>query len=510
MEEQRERDSGRSVLIVGAGIAGLSAGCYARMNGYRATILEMHTLPGGVCTAWTRNGYTIDSCIHWLVGSAPGVNYHKLWKEVGALQGREFVDHEEYVRIELEEGKTVSLYSDADRLERHLIELAPEDAEAIRVLTRGIRKLSEFDLPVEKAPELYGLRDKLAIGWHVLPFVREFQRWRKMSVTQFAAKLRSPLLREAFVAAAADAPEFPMLALIMPLAWLHQGVAGYPLGGSLPFARAIERRFLDLGGTIEYSARVARILVEDDRAVGVVLDDGTERRADVVISAADGRTTIFDMLEGRYVDETVRGTYEGGMELFPPLLYVGLGVADPLEEVPKTVAGLMVSLSPSIEIEGKLRDRLTVKAYNFDPHLAPEGKCSVVVMIASDYDRWSQLAQDPERYRLAKEDAAQRVIAALEQRFPGIREKVEMIDIATPITWERYTGNWRGAYEGWLPRSDSLLMELSKTLPGLSGFYMIGQWTTPGGGLPPAVSSGRHVIQLLCAEDRRPFVAHEA
>jgi len=68
-----QRDSERkSVAIIGGGIAGLCAGCYARMNGYKATIFEMHSLPGGVCTAWHRNGYTIDSCIHWLVGSGPG------------------------------------------------------------------------------------------------------------------------------------------------------------------------------------------------------------------------------------------------------------------------------------------------------------------------------------------------------------------------------------------------------------------------------------------------------
>ncbi len=60
-----------SVIIIGAGFAGLSAGIYAQMNGYRTQIFEMHDLPGGLCTAWKRKGYTIDGCIHWLVGSSP-------------------------------------------------------------------------------------------------------------------------------------------------------------------------------------------------------------------------------------------------------------------------------------------------------------------------------------------------------------------------------------------------------------------------------------------------------
>ena len=503
-----ERGEGRSIVIIGGGVAGLCAGCYARMNGYETKILEMHTLPGGVCTAWTRNGYTIDSCIHWLVGSAPGVGYHKLWREVGAVQGFEMLDLDAYVRIEGEGGKALVLYSDVDRLERHLLELAPEDARPLRAFTRAIRKLSRFDFPVEKAPELYGLRDKLAMTWGFVPFFREFSRWQKVSVSEFASKLRNPFLREAFAAAAADAPEFPVLMLIMPLAWVNAKVAGYPLGGSLPFARAIEKRFLDLGGSIEYSARVAEILVENDRAIGVRLENGTEHRADVVISAADGRTTIFDMLGGRYISEEIRGYYDR-MELFPPLLYIGLGVADPLEDVPSTISGITFPLSPPIEIDGKLRERLSFKVYNFDPALAPEGKSVIIVMLNGDYDRWAELAKDPERYRAEKELASRRVIEALEQRLPGIREKVEMIDVATPTTWERYTGNWRGSYEGWLPTGGALTRELSKTLPGLGNFYMIGQWTTPGGGLPPAVSSGRHVVQLICKSDGKRFVASE-
>jgi phytoene dehydrogenase-like protein len=54
------------IMIIGGGIAGLSAGCYAQMNGYRTEIFEMHNLLGGLCTAWNRQGYIFDSCIYYL------------------------------------------------------------------------------------------------------------------------------------------------------------------------------------------------------------------------------------------------------------------------------------------------------------------------------------------------------------------------------------------------------------------------------------------------------------
>jgi phytoene dehydrogenase-like protein len=76
----------RSIIIIGAGFAGLAAGIYARMNGYNTQIFEMHNLPGGLCTAWERKGYIFDGCIHWLVGSSPKSGMHDLWEETGIWQ----------------------------------------------------------------------------------------------------------------------------------------------------------------------------------------------------------------------------------------------------------------------------------------------------------------------------------------------------------------------------------------------------------------------------------------
>jgi phytoene dehydrogenase-like protein len=141
--------------------------------------------------------------------------------------------------------------------------------------------------------------------------------------------------------------------------------------------------------------------------------------------------------------------------------------------------------------------------YNFDPTLAPAGKTVVVVAYATDYDYWHALRQDPARYKAEKERIANEVIAGLEQKFPGITSQVEMHDVATPITWERYTGNWRGAYEGWMFGAYG---NISKTLPGLNNFYMAGQWVNAGGGMPTAAMSGFHTIQFICQKDGRKFI----
>ena len=129
-------------------------------------------------------------------------------------------------------------------------------------------------------------------------------------------------------------------------------------------------------------------------------------------------------------------------------------------------------------------------------------------MLTSDYAYWKNLKQDPGRYKAGKEKIADQVIALLDQRYPGLAGQVEMRDVATPITWERYTGNWRGSFEGWLITKKTLPpFHMSKTLPGLKDFYMAGQWVEPGGGVPTAAMSGRNVIQILCKRDRKSFLA---
>ncbi|RJQ31587.1 MAG: NAD(P)/FAD-dependent oxidoreductase [Peptococcaceae bacterium] len=491
----------KTLLIIGAGIAGLSAGCYGRMNGCRTRIFEMHDKPGGLCTSWKRNGYTIDGCLHWLVGSAPGLEISRIWEELGAVQGREMINHEEFGRYEGNGGKTFIFYTDLDRLEQHMLELSPTDKTVIKEFINGARAFTQIDLPALKAPELFGPVEGMATLWKMRPLFK----WKGVSVRDFAVRFRDPFLSEALGSFSEDFP-MPLVFFLLTMAWMHQKVAGYPSGGSLEFARAIERRYLALGGEINYRARVVEILAENNRAAGVRLADGSVHRGEAVISAADGHTTIFEMLAGKYVDDRIRGYYRD-LSIFSPLVHVAVGVNYSFSEVPFSVTGISFPLDEPLAVAGKELKRLTAMIYNFDPTLAPPGRTVVKVMFSSDYDYWRALREDGDRYRAEKERIAGQVVARLDRRFPGLAAQVEMQDVATPATFHRYTGNWRGSFEGWLPSPDQFGLRMRKTLPGLDNFYMCGQWVEPGGGLPPAAMSGRNVIQLICKKDKREFTA---
>ncbi len=505
--------SERTVSIIGAGMAGLSAGCYLRMNGFDTTIFELHKVPGGLCTGWKREGYTFDGCIHWLVGSNPESPIRSYWDELIDMSAIDFVQHDEMVTIELrcqrnQRGERLfHFYSDIDRLERYMLSIAPEDRAAIDQFIGAARRIKRSGFPPMTAhpKPLYTLSDWLELATIIpmLPFLRS---WGTMTNIDFARRLKSPILREAFEDIF-EGEAFPMIVLSMQQAWFDQRDAGYPIGGSLAFAKRFADRYQALGGELRYGSRVKRIIVEGDRAVGVELIDGEVHRSDEVISAADGHFTIFEALGGRYTTEALRDLYGGRkLKLFPSLVLISFGLTKKFDDLP-TIYRVALDEPLSLRDGTEVRN-LDLHTYHRDPTIAPEDKTVMNVMLMTRaFDDWHQLRQtDREAYKARKKALADEVIERLDARFEGFRESVEVVDVATPATIHRYTNNWQGSFEGWLP-SDNIMEagELPMTLPGLERFHMIGQWISPGGGLPPALMSGRQVAQLLCHRDGRPF-----
>jgi phytoene dehydrogenase-like protein len=230
--------------------------------------------------------------------------------------------------------------------------------------------------------------------------------------------------------------------------------------------------------------------------------------ADIIISAADGYSTIFKMLNGKYVDEKRREYYSGQSEklkVFPSLVFVSLGVTRKFDNEPHS---LVFPLKKPIVVDKSINyEYLLVRIFNFDPTLAPEGKTSITVMLGTyNYEFWVDLRKNnKEKYRQEKERIANEVIEALEERFGNIKSNIEATDVSTPASIIRFTGNWKGSFEGWHPGPGTMMLRINKTLPGLKNFYMIGQWVEPGGGLPPAIMSGRNVAQIICKKDRKKF-----
>jgi len=235
----------KKIVIIGAGIAGLSAGVYSRLNGFDTEIYEMHNLPGGLCTAWKRKGFTFDGCIHWLTGSGPKDSFYPLWNELGAIKDRKFVDHDIFQSYTNKDGRTFNLYTDVDRLEAHMLEVSPSDEAITKQFCNWIRKFSRFSMPMDKAFELFGLFDMLRMMITAGPYMGDMNKLNQKTIGEFAGQFKDTLLKESFELLF-GLPNYPLFSLIVTLSLLHNRAGGFPLGGSLEFAKSIEKKYLQL------------------------------------------------------------------------------------------------------------------------------------------------------------------------------------------------------------------------------------------------------------------------
>jgi len=131
----------KKIIIIGAGIAGLSAGCYLQMNGYETQIIEAHNTPGGLCTSWKRKGYTIEGAIHGLLGSSSANPFYNMWNELIEMDKIEFVNYNVQAVFEFEDKRRFYLYSDLGKLEKYMKGISPEDSDVITEFINGIRRV---------------------------------------------------------------------------------------------------------------------------------------------------------------------------------------------------------------------------------------------------------------------------------------------------------------------------------------------------------------------------------
>jgi len=185
----------KKINIIGAGIAELSAGCYLQMNGYNSEIFEMYNKPGGLCTSWARKGYTFNGCVDWLMGSNPYPPFYNIWKEIIDMEEIQFVHHKTRFDIEVKDyedkhGDNVfHLYTNLNRLEEYMKDIAPEDSEVIDEFIQHVRKLQKYDLPplIEKAPEVRSFWDKLKMVKY-LPFLSYIKKCVPITNYDYAKK----------------------------------------------------------------------------------------------------------------------------------------------------------------------------------------------------------------------------------------------------------------------------------------------------------------------------------
>ncbi|SHN59391.1 phytoene desaturase family protein [Desulfitobacterium chlororespirans] len=492
------------LVIIGGGIAGLSAGIFAQKNGFASMILEKNHVLGGECTGWDRQGYHIDGCIHWLVGTKKGTPIHELWTSVGALDGVEIYHQESFLTFEHASGAAVHLYRDLERLKSSWLELSPQDAEAIDDFCQAIEQLQSYEIPVEKPRDLLGPLEKVKLMMAMKDAGLIMRKFGKMSLKEYAKTFKHPALRETLASFLPDG--YSASSVFFALAAFTKGQASIPYGGSKKFAQRMAERYLSLGGRIETSCEAIGLHKEGSKVSGVICSNGQTFAADYFIAACDAHVLYERLLKGKYPDPDFQKRYNNPTDY--PLgseIHIAIGYEGTMEEIPRT---LRFPVAP-FKVNETTIDYLTITHYSYEPDFAPAG-CTLLIcsinQFPADYDQWHALAEDPGSYRREKSRVGEEVIRAIAMRFPQMQGKLSLLDVATPKTFERYCNAYRGAFMSFLPTVSGTMMSHTGRIKGLQNLFLSGQWLQPPGGLPVALITGKDTIMRLCKIKKQPFI----
>lgn len=492
----------QKVVVIGAGIAGLTLGCYLQINGFEVQICEAHNIPGGLCTSWQRKGYKFDGCIHSTIAPSNKYRLSRWYSELIDFEKIKYHFYDELTLIKFEDGREFHFYTNPDKLEKELLAIAPEDEKFIKSLMHSTRVFEKYDLSLDKPIELWNPLDYMKRKYITAPYLSHLTKWCK-SLKETIEVCKSPVLKQ--ILNQDFFTRYPFYFFILSLGQMDNKSVGYPIGGSLNFAKLLEQKFKSLGGKINYNSRVMKVLVENDTAKGVMLENG-ERidNQDIVVSAADGYETLFNMLDGKYIDRKIKNRYEND-RIWPSMVLVSLGVARSFENE----APLMdIRLKEKVIIDDKTdTDAIPITIYNFDPTLAPSGKtCIRVILHTHNFDYWNNLkASNIEKYNHEKNRIGNEIVEILDKHLGDIKSKVEVMDVSTPATFARYTSNWKGSIQGWEWKPGLIPESIKHNIPKLKHFYMAGQWVAPGGGVSGAFINARDLSRIICKRNHINF-----
>ena len=486
------------VVIIGGGIAGLSAGIYALMAGFKAEIYEKNAIPGGECIGWNRKGYHIDNCIHWLTGTRKGTELYDVWKTVGALS-----DDTEYADIDsfytsTYNGQSATLWNDLERTKKELIALSPEDKDEIEKFIQYVEYSKQCLFPAKKPMEMWGMKDYISMGSTMMDFPKVMKEFGKLSLEDYSKRFRHPLLQRLMCDYLPKS--YCTYSFLVSYATMADGNGKIPMGGSLQLSLRMEKKFKELGGKIFYGKSTDAIIVEKKNATGIKLADGTFISADYVIPTVDTYILFNKLLPNKYMPKELKEAYDNS-KAYPATS--GFQVAFAVNRTDSAGETTFAEVEP-VKIGSRTFDRMYVKLYNYDDIYIKDDKMVIQTCITQsdeDFDFWKGLSK--EDYEKTKDALVSEVAKRIEKAFPEMSGFLEFLDAWTPVTYERYCGAYHGSYMSFVTTPAGKQIKMKGQLKGIRNLYVAGQWTNSPGGLPVAVASGKFAIQRILKKQKR-------
>ncbi len=486
----------KKVIIIGGGIAGLTAGIYARQYGFETEVYEKHIIPGGECTGWSRQGYFIDNCIHWLTDACPGSEMYKIWENIGVMGPSVGVIREDAFYSMEYQGKTLHFYRDLDRARAEFLEMAPEDEVKINRFFDHVKLAEKMSIPTEKPVSDMNFLEMMKMGMGMAEVGKVMKEYGKETIPELAERFTNPVIKE--MMRRYYTYNFMAFTLLMSYAFLSGGNGIIPEGGSLKMAERITERYRSLGGKLFTGKEVSKISVQGKKASGICLADGTEITADYIICAADTYVTFTKLLDEKYWDPRLKKLYSDDKHKVNSAFQVAFGIIG--EEETGVPSGSFVFPCEELQVGTKKETFMATRMYDYDMTLFPKDKRVIqcnFIQEGADYEYWKQLYSDKQAYKQEKERLAEEIRQRIIKQFPQLESRLIILDAFSPITYERYCSAYRGAYMSFFPQKGAGNVYMKNTVKGLDNVLIASQWLSQNGGLPTAATSGKFAADKL-------------
>jgi len=458
-------------VIIGAGISGLTCGCFLAKEGMSVLLMDQHHRPGGCCTSFSRNGYTFDAAAHSFGSYREGGNMRLVLESLdmaGKIEIRRFTPSD----IILSPDYQITFWSGKDKTVQELQQFFPDEADNI---LRFIGRLTD-----SKPLDFVALRSMTYKDLLDLYFTDDKLK-AILSITVFGNGALPPSLISAFTGAK-----------IFTEFILDGGY--YPDGSMQALPDALAERFEELGGELQLSCLVKKIRTDANSVRGVVLEKGVSIRAKYVVASCDARQTIFKLLGRKVVNSEVLHEID---DLIPSLstFILYLGIDRPFKSLPKP--GTNIWFLPYYDLD---------KGYE----AAKKGRLESIgymVRLSPDCRTILGFVNAPFRSRLywEKRKAAhmESFIARIEEQIiPGLSEHIVHKEAATPQTLYRYTLNYRGAAYGWATFPRQLFTPVLRQATHINGLHLTGHWTAQTQGIPGVAYLGLNTAKLIMHKEK--------
>jgi phytoene dehydrogenase-like protein len=499
------------VVVIGAGLGGLSAAAYLAKAGNRVVVLEHHAVPGGYAHEFRRGKYRFEVSLHALDGVGPGGWTESVFDDLEVFQHVEFKRLDPYYTAIFPEHE-IRAYLDPERYEADLARQFPHESEGLSRLCADMKVVFSQGRRwvAEKMINGPALADVPASFPQVVEAVS--QTWS----SYMARYIHDPQLMAVLSVLWGyhGLPPSRLNAASSILSWgsYHLTGAYYPVGGSMAMSRAIEKTIQSYGGKILYHQTVNRIEVRGGRAVAAETSQGLRVEAEMFVSNANPKDTLLKFVEPGQLPASYVQKIDGDQPSLSCVgVYLGLDRDLLAEGWPHHELLLFTTYDLEADYEASVagdfdKVNMAITHYNHaDPTCSPAGGSVLVLLALADWDyadQWgtggdlTNYRKNP-RYIALKNAAAEKMIDRAAAHIPGLRESIKYVDVATPVTNVRYTRNSNGSIYGSVPTVNNISVGRLPERTPIPNLLLTGAWVS-NGGMSTALLSGASTALKAC------------